>query len=57
VKEITSLILGQDFDSINQIYENKDHEPVLKVWIASVAIKAISRGDVTSAIPGILKIS
>lgn len=44
IAEVGTLILSADLDKLRAISQDKSAS-VLKVWIASVAVKAISRGD------------
>jgi len=44
--DIAGLILRQNVDAMREIIQDKNSS-TLKVWIASCAVKAIAKGDIT----------
>jgi hypothetical protein len=44
IKEVGTLLLDSNVEKLKEIEKDK-HAPALRVWICSVAIKAIERGD------------
>lgn len=47
VAEVASLILDGDIDALNEVVKDKTSTP-LKIWLASVAMKGIQKGDMAT---------